>query len=65
MKNKSKLIFYDKLTIVKVNLKFLKNVKEIDKTQFFSPISSYLQFYFPYFLIHFSRSSSFLRNGNL
>lgn len=35
MKNKSKLIFYDKLTIVKVNLKFLKIVKEIDKTQFF------------------------------
>ena len=36
MKNKSKLIFYDKLTVVKVNLKFLKIVKEIDKTQFFS-----------------------------
>lgn len=35
MKNKSKLIFYNKLTIVKVNLKFLKIVKEIDKTQFF------------------------------
>lgn len=35
MKNKVKLIFYDKLTLVKVNLKFLKNVKEIDKTQFF------------------------------
>ena len=45
MKNKSKLIFYDKLTIVKVNLKFLKIVNEIDKTQFFSPISYYLQFY--------------------
>lgn len=45
-KNKSKLIFYDKLTIVKVNLKILKNVKEIDKTQFFSPISSNLQFHF-------------------
>lgn len=38
MKSKSKLIFYVKLTIVKVNLKFLKNVKEIDKTQFFSSI---------------------------
>ena len=35
MKNKSKLIFYDKLTVVKVNLNFLKIVKEIDKTQFF------------------------------
>lgn len=35
MKNKSKLIFYNKLTVVKVNLKFLKIVKEIDKTQFF------------------------------
>ena len=35
MKNKSKLIFYDKLTIVKVNLKFLKIVYEIDKAQFF------------------------------
>ena len=65
MKNKSRLIFYDKLTVVKVNLKFLKIVKEIDKTQFFSPISYYLQSHFSYFLIHFSRSSSFLRNGNL
>ena len=35
MKSKNKLIFYDKLTIVKINLKFLKIVKEIDKTQFF------------------------------
>lgn len=35
MKNKSKLIFYDKLTVVKINLNFLKIVKEIDKTQFF------------------------------
>lgn len=35
MKNKSKLIFYDKFTVVKVNLNFLKIVKEIDKTQFF------------------------------
>lgn len=35
MKNKSKLIFYNKLTIVKINLKILKNVKVIDKTQFF------------------------------
>ena len=35
MKNKSKLIFYDKLTVVKVNLNFLKIVKEIDKTQCF------------------------------
>lgn len=35
MKNKSKLIIYNKLTVVKVNLKFLKIVKEIDKTQFF------------------------------
>lgn len=35
MKNKSKLIFYDKLTVVKVSLIFLKIVKEIDKTQFF------------------------------
>ena len=35
MKNKSKLIFYDKLIVVKVNLNFLKIVKEIDKTQFF------------------------------
>ena len=35
MKSKNKLIFYDKLTIVKVNLKFLKIVNEIDKTQFF------------------------------
>lgn len=35
MKNKSKLIFYDKLTVVKVSLNFLKIVKEIDKTQFF------------------------------
>lgn len=35
MKSKNKLIFYNKLTIVKVNLNFLKIVKEIDKTQFF------------------------------
>lgn len=35
MKSKNKLIFYNKLTIVKVNLKFLKIVKELDKTQFF------------------------------
>ena len=35
MKNKSKLIFYNKLTVVKINLKFLKIVNEIDKTQFF------------------------------
>lgn len=35
MKSKNKLIFYDKLTIVKVNLNFLKIVNEIDKTQFF------------------------------
>lgn len=35
MKNKSKLIIYNKLTVVKVNLKFLKIVKELDKTQFF------------------------------
>ena len=35
MKNKSKLIFYNKLTVVKINLNFLKIVKEIDKTQFF------------------------------
>ena len=49
MKNKSKLIFYNKLTVVKVNLNFLKIVKEIDKTQFFSPISYYLQSHFSYF----------------
>ena len=35
MKNKSKLIIYNKLTVVKVNLNFLKIVNEIDKTQFF------------------------------
>ena len=57
MKNKSKLIFYDKLIVVKVNLKFLKIVKEIDKTQFFSPISYYLQ---SYFFIFFNSLFSFL-----
>lgn len=46
MKNKSKLIFYDKLTVVKVNLKFLKIIKEIDKTQFFSPIFLPTEFHF-------------------
>lgn len=35
MKSKNKLIFYDKLRVVKVNLNFLKIVNEIDKTQFF------------------------------
>lgn len=65
MKNKSKLIIYNKLTVVKVNLKFLKIVKELDKTQFF--LSNFIlpKFHFLYFLIHFSRSLSFLRNGNL
>lgn len=66
MKNKSKLIFYDKLTVVKVNLNFLKIVKEIDKTQFF--LSNFILptiSFFSYFLIHFSRSSLFLRNGDL
>ena len=57
MKNKSKLIFYDKLTVVKVNLNFLKIVKEIDKTQFFSPISYYLQ---SHFFILFNSLFSFL-----
>lgn len=65
MKNKSKLIFYDKLTVVKVNLNFLKIVKEIDKTQFF--LSNFILPTISFFhtLIHFPRSSSFLRNGNL
>ena len=65
MKNKSKLIFYDKLTVVKVNLKFLKIVNEIDKTQFF--LSNFILPTISFFilLINFSRSSSFLRNGNL
>ena len=65
MKNKSKLIFYDKLTVVKVNLNFLKIVKEIDKTQFFLSDFILPTISFFIFLIHFSRSSSFLRNGNL
>ena len=57
MKNKSKLIFYDKLTVVKINLNFLKIVKEIDKTQFFS-----LRFHTTYNLIFhtFNSLSSFL-----
>ena len=65
MKNKSKLIFYDKLTVVKVNLNFLKIVKEIDKTQFF--LSNFILPTISFFilLINFSRSLSFLRNGNL
>lgn len=46
MKNKSKLIFYDKLTVVKINLNFLKIVKEIDKTQFF--LSNFILPKFPF-----------------
>ena len=54
MKNKSKLIFYNKLTVVKVNLNFLKIVKEIDKTQFFS-----LRFHTTYNLIFYTFNSLF------
>lgn len=33
--SRNELIFYEKLTMVKVSLKFLKIVKEIHNTQFF------------------------------
>ena len=41
MKNKSELIFYDKLIIVKINLNFLKNCQGDKQDTVFSPLFYY------------------------